>query len=118
MSPFLVFLGLFAGSQDFPPGGTLTLEDALTYADRNAFAILIQQTRVEKQRQEAAAKEGQMGPTAKVAGNYTRFDQATTANFGAQSVTIVPIQSLYGTASIGLPIDISGNMRRDRKSTR
>ena len=112
MIPFLVFGGLLMGAQDLPPGGTLTLDQALAYADKNAFAILLQQTRVEKQRQETAASQGQLGPKLGVAGNYTRYDQATSASFGSQTFTILPIQQLSGTATAGLPIDLSGNMRR------
>ncbi|HLK14233.1 MAG TPA: TolC family protein [Fimbriimonadaceae bacterium] len=112
MSPFLALCGLFAPSQDLAPGATITLDQALAYADRNAFAILIQQTRVEKQRQDVLAKTGQLGPTLYLNGNYTRFDRPTTATFSGNTVTIVPIQQSYGEASATMPIDISGNMHR------
>src|ERR1035438_1276169 len=98
MTPFLAFAGLFAGAQSLPSGGRLTLDQALAYADRNAFAILIQQTRVEKQRQDVLAKTGQLGPTVFLNGNYTRYDQATTATFSGNTVTILPIQQLSGGA--------------------
>ncbi|MHB8635209.1 MAG: TolC family protein [Fimbriimonadaceae bacterium] len=112
MTSFLALASLFAGAQRFPAGGTLTLDQALAYADRNAFAILIQQTRVEKQRQQTEAARRQLGPTVYLNANYARFDQATTASFSGNSVTIVPVQQQSGAVSATMPIDISGNMHR------
>jgi outer membrane protein TolC len=110
MTPFLALAGMFAGAQGAPT--TLTLDEALRYADQNAFSILIQQTRVEKQRQEANAAAGRLGPKVDVTGNYTHYDQPTTATFGTQTFTIQPIVVANGGASVSLPIDISGNMHR------
>ena len=118
MSLFFVFASLFVGPQDLPAGSTLTLSQALDYADRNAFAILIQQTRVEKLHQQTLAAIGQLGPTVYLNGTYTRFDQATSATFGGNTITILPIQTLSGEASATMPIDISGNMHRLIRASR
>ena len=118
MSLFFAFASLFAGPQDVPLGRTITLDQAVAYADRNAFAILIQQTRVEKQRQQTLAATGQLGPTLYLNGNYTRFDQATSATFNGNTLTILPIQTLSGGASATMPIDISGNMHRLIRASR
>jgi outer membrane protein TolC len=118
MTLFLAFVSLFAGAQDLPPGSTLTLDQALAYADRNAFAILIQKTRVEKGRQETLAQIGKLGPTAYLSGNFTRFDAPTTASFNGNTLTIVPIETLSLGPSVTMPIDISGNMHRLIRASR
>lgn len=118
MSPFFAFAGLFVATQDFQPGATITLDQAIEYAERNAFAIQIQKTRVEKEHQEALSKEAQMGPALNLGATYTRFDQPTTAAFGGSTFTIVPLQQPIATAGISLPIDITGNMHRIVRATK
>lgn len=118
MSPFFALLGMFGAHQEIPEGATISLDEALTYADKNAFAIQIQQTRVEKQRQDALAKAGQLGPKLELGGTYTRFDQPTNASFGGNSFTIVPIQQITGSAAASMPIDINGNMHRLVRASR
>ncbi|HLK15060.1 MAG TPA: TolC family protein [Fimbriimonadaceae bacterium] len=91
---------------------TLTLEDALNLADRNAFAILIQQAAVEKQRQAVNQTNGTLGPTFSVGSVYTRNDSQATVNFNGNTVIVSPLQTATATATVTLPIDISGNMHR------
>ena len=110
MSPFLAFASALAVHQG---AATLSLDDAIRLADQNAFAIRIQQATVEKQRQALVQARGALGPTFSVGGVYTRFDSATTVNFGPPtgSVVVSPLQTGVATATMALPIDISGTTR-------
>ena len=109
MSPLLAFASLFAVHAG---ADTLTLDGALQLADQNAFAILIQQAAVEKQRQAVAQVSGQLGPTVSVGGVYTRNDSQATAKFNNQSIVVSPLQTAVANASLQLPIDISGTTHR------
>jgi outer membrane protein TolC len=111
MNSFLALAGLFSTQ---PAPTLLTLDDALRYADRNAFAIRLQQAAVEKQRQAVKQALGTIGPTLGLNGTYTRFDQETTASFGPgqPSFVISPIETRTATATASLPIDITGNLQR------
>jgi outer membrane protein len=115
MNPVLVLAGLFPATQSGPK---LTLDDALTLGDRNAFAILLSQSALEKQRQLSSKSASALGPTAAISGNYTRFDRATSASFGNQSFTTVPIDEKSVSGSLTWLLDISGNSRRLLKASK
>ncbi|MHB8636026.1 MAG: TolC family protein [Fimbriimonadaceae bacterium] len=95
-----------------PAPVTLTLDDALRLADQNAFAIRIQEAAVEKQRQVVNQTQGSLGPIVSAGGVFTRNATASTVNFNGQSVTVSPLETGTATASVSLPIDISGNTHR------
>ena len=110
MIPLLALAGLFASPQ--AATSTLSLDEALRYADMNAFAIQMQHILVEKQRQNVKENEGELGPKVNLGGTYTHFDQPTTAQFGQQPVVLTPIFQSQGVASVSLPIDISGALHQ------
>jgi outer membrane protein len=97
-----------------PQDGLLTLEQAIAIAEQNAFAVRVQQTAVERSRQQVAEARAQLGPRVQVGGTYTRFTEATTTQFDPNQPPIVvqPIDTRQVTASLSLPIDISGNLSR------
>ncbi len=92
--------------------GPLTLEESLQIAEQNAFAIKIQQSIIEQNRQRIAEARANMGPKVTISGSYTRFDKAGTSNFGGQSIVTQPIDSRQVTAVASVPIDIAGNLGR------
>lgn len=94
--------------------GPLTIDQAAALAERNAFAVRLQASTVEKNRQRVAEARGNMGPKVGLTGVYTRYDEATTASFGAGTppVVISPIDSKIATLSLTLPLDITGNLGR------
>jgi len=47
-----------------------------------------------------------------LSGTYTRFDKEGTASFGGNTIVTSPIDTKQATASLQLPIDISGNVGR------
>lgn len=97
---------------------TLTLDDALQLADQSAFAILIQQAAVEKQRQVVKQTSGTLGPVVTAGGVYTRNGTQVEVNFNGQNVIISPLQTLVTTANVTLPIDITGNTHRLIKASK
>ncbi len=101
--------------------GPLTLEEAIGIAQRNAFAVRIQQSVIEKDRQKLNESRSNLGPQISLGANYTRYGQETTANFGGANVVLQPIDTKTANATLTLPIDISGNRSRlvsAAKSTR
>src|SRR5580700_6680647 len=109
MSPFFALASIFAAHAG---AETLTLDDALSFADQNAFAILLQRVAVERQRQVVNQTAGTLGPILSAGGVYTRNGNPSSVNFNGQNVTITPLQTGVATATVSLPIDISGNTHR------
>lgn len=110
---FAAVAAFFAGSAPLlPSGAILSVDDAVRIATQNAFLVRIQSTVVEKNRQKIKEAQSNLGPKLNVNGSYTRFDQATTQQFGPATVTTSPVESTTSGLSLSLPIDIAGNQRR------
>lgn len=94
--------------------GPLTIDDAVALAQRQAFAVRLQQSTIERSRQAAIQSIGSLGPSVNTTVAYTRFGKESTASFGASSppVVISPISSQSISLGLSLPIDIAGNMHR------
>jgi len=65
-----------------PPSGPLTLDQAVSIAQTQAFAIRLQETAIEKQRQRVNEARGNLGPQIALGANYTRYDQEITSSLG------------------------------------
>jgi outer membrane protein TolC len=100
--------------------GPLTMDQAIAIAERNAFAIAIQQTQVERNRQQVAQAQANLGPRVAGTATYSRNDRAVTQSFGPGTppVVVQPIDSKSLGASVSLPIDISGNLQRLVRASR
>lgn len=110
MTLFINFAAIFAAAQG---GQTLTLDEAIDIATKNAFSIRLQQSAVEKNRQRVKENEGNLGPRVVLSGTYTRFEEAQTTEIApGQSIVTQGIDAKQATASLQLPIDISGNIGR------
>lgn len=110
-------VALLLGIQTPASGSTLTMEQAADLAVRNAFAVRIAESNVEKSRQQVAASRGNLGPRVNVGANYVRFDREISSTFsipGGPTISNVvqPLDSKTASANVTLPIDISGNIRR------
>lgn len=108
MNPFVAIAFLASGVQNTPT--TLTLDQAIAIADRNAFANLIAQSNVALARQKINEAAGEMRPTLNVGGTYTRFDQPSTANFNGNRFTVQPVDEKSLTAKLGFVVDLSGSL--------
>lgn len=91
-------------------GPTLTLDQAIQIAEQNAFSVKTAQSAYEKVHQEVLQAKGMLGPDVKLGATYTRFDKETKVQFGNanQPIIVSPIQTKVATASVSMPIDISG----------
>ncbi len=94
------------------PSGPLTLDQVAELAERNAFAVRIQMTAVEKSRLSVKQSQAALGPQVSGSLAYTRLNEAVSTQFGNTSFVTQPIDSKTGGLSLQLPIDISGNQRR------
>src|ERR1043165_5897173 len=90
--------------------GPMTVDDAVKAALQNGYSVLISQTRVTRQQGAVAEQRGLLGPKAQLGAVYTRFDREGKATFGDQTVVTSPLDTKSGSASISLPIDISGSL--------
>ncbi|MBC8063258.1 MAG: TolC family protein [Chlorobia bacterium] len=110
----MTFLINFAAIIAVTQGGeTLTIEQAVDIATKNAFAVRQQASAVEKNRQRVKESEGGLGPRVTISGTYTRFEEAQTAEIApGQSIITQPIDTKQAVASLNFPIDISGNIGR------
>jgi outer membrane protein TolC len=108
-----VLAAIFAGTAQ---AGPMTLDDAVAIAARNAFSIQIQSSNVEKLRQREAQARAQLGPKVTIDGTYTRNDKAVSTNFGGTTFVQQPIDSKSVSATLTMPIDISGNLNRNVKA--
>jgi len=113
---FAVGAALMAAQTPAPiTQGPLTVEEAIAIAERNAFAVRLQQSNIERNRQRVAEARAGLGPTVGAGVNYTRFPEAITANIGGPGtppVVVQPIDNTTGTVTLNLPIDIAGNRGR------
>lgn len=93
--------------------GPLTLDQAVAIAENNAFAVQLQKSVIEKNRQKVNEARGNLGPQISLGANYTRFDQEISASFGAgQSIILQPVDSKTVSGTLTVPIDIAGNRVR------
>lgn len=103
---------IYAVQTPAPTSGPITLDDAVAIAQRNAFSVRLQQSRVEQSRQAVIGSEAALGPKVNAAVAYTRYGKETTAKFGATPIVISPLESKTITTSLSLPLDIAGNSHR------
>jgi len=92
----------------------LTMDEAVSIAERNTFAVRLQQTTVEKDRQAMLLALAGLGATGGFSILFTQNGQETSVSFGSGSppVVISPFNTTTGSVSINLPLDISGNLNR------
>ena len=95
--------------------GPITLEQAAAIAERNAFAIRTQASRVEQSRQRVEEARSNLLPRANGQFVYTQLPQAQTAQIGGPGTPSVIVQP-QATRTIGgaltFPIDVFGNVQR------
>jgi outer membrane protein len=98
--------------------GPLTLDQAVQVALQNGYAVLISQTRVNRQAAVVSELSGQLGPKINLGATYTRFDKEGTSNFGGETVVTSPIDTKSFSANLSLPIDINGSLHRQVSAAR
>lgn len=97
-------------------GSSLTIDDAIKIASENAFSVRSAETTMEKTRNQVSVAKGGLGPKLTVDSTYTRFDKASTANFGGQTVVVSPIDSKQARLSATWQFDLAGNVGRAIKA--
>lgn len=104
-------LMLYAAQTPSIPIGPMSLDAIALLAEHNAFAVRIQKTTVEKNRQLVKEAQAQLGPTVSGQLQYTRYNSALTEQFGNVTFVEQSIDVKTGGISLTLPIDISGIQR-------
>ena len=93
--------------------GPLTLEQAAAIAERNAFAVRLQQSRIEQNRQRVEEAKAGLLPRATGTFTYNRLPQAQTADLGGGgSIVVSKADQRTITGGVSFPIDIFGNAHR------
>lgn len=95
---------------------TLSLSEAIDLGIHNAFSVRLAETAAEKTRNQLSAAKGALGPSVTLGGTYTRFDKATTAQFGSQSVVVSPIDQKQANVTLNWRVDLAGNTGRAIKA--
>lgn len=98
-----VALGLGQGAQQ-----TLSMDDAIQIAERNAFSIQTSNANLEKLRLVVEQGRSGLGPSLTFNGTYQRFDRVFAGELGQSSVNLQLSQA----------IDIMGNVRRGVRAAR
>lgn len=88
--------------------GSLTLNEAVSIALQTSRALASAQAAFEAARARTAETRSQLFPSVGAGAKYQYFDEQTSANFGGGAVTLNPQFNPVYTASVGLPIDITG----------
>ncbi|MFQ3678056.1 MAG: TolC family protein, partial [Fimbriimonadaceae bacterium] len=96
----------------------MTIDEAVSIAESNAFSILIAQSNVERSRQVLRQAQALLGPQMTATTTYTRFDKELRVDFGPQSIVTRPIDSTTSQVQVGLPIDISRTIRQGIEAAR
>lgn len=95
------------------PGPLLTLEEALTISDQNAFDVRTAESQLRRTRARLNEARGQLGPRVVVNGTYTRFDREIRASTsGGGSTVVQPIDQKQVGTQLTMPVDITGNIGR------
>lgn len=105
----------FAVAQGTAPvqTGPLTLDEAAAIAERNAFAVRLQQSRIEQNRQRVEEARAGLLPQANGSFSVNRLPQAQTANLGGgQTIVTQGAEQRTISGGITFPIDIFGNIQR------
>lgn len=93
--------------------GPLTLDQAAAIAERNAFAVRLQQSRIEQNRQRVEEAQAGLLPSASGSFSVNRLPQDQTANLGGgQSIVTSKAEQRTLSGGITFPIDIFGNVQR------
>src|SRR5579862_5700484 len=114
--PIWFGLAIFGAAQN--PTGPMTIDQAVQIALQNGYAVLIAQTRVDRQQGVVAENQAHLGPQGNVTGTYTRFDRQGTASFGGQTFVTSPIDTKSFSVAGSIPIDINGNLRHQVNAAR
>lgn len=110
---FFASIGALAVISQANGDGRLTLDQALAIAEHNAFAVRLAQSNLEKQHQLVDQNFASLFPKLSAGGVYTRFDKATSANFGGgQSIIVSPIDTKTANITLSYAVDLFGNTRR------
>jgi outer membrane protein TolC len=118
MSLFIKALGAALTAAQGPAPvqtGPLTLDQAAAIAERNAFAVRLQQSRVEQSRQRVEEARAGLLPRVNGTFSYNRLPQAQTAQLGGAGTPPVVLQQADQrtvSGSVQFPIDIFGNLQR------
>lgn len=94
--------------------GPMTLDQALDFAETNAFAVQLQQSAAEKSRQQQNQARSNLGPQISLGANYTRFDQQIEASLGPGTPPLIlqPISEQSAQGTLTWQLDIAGNGTR------
>ena len=86
----------------------MTMDEAVQISERNAFAVRLQQTSVEKDRQAIVVALSALGPTVGISPVFTQYGTTveTTLAPDTPPVILSPFSGTTATGTIGLPIDI------------
>lgn len=94
--------------------GPLSVDEAIRLAEEKAFSVRLSKTEVEKSRQRIFQARSLLLPRLDLSANYTRFDEASVAQFGpdAEPITVQPIDTSTAALTLSWPIDIFGQVGR------
>lgn len=113
-----ISLGAAVWAAMTPAQGKLTLDEAIRIAESNSFALKIAQSNVTKTRERINEVRAGAGPKLNAGATYVRFDRASTANFGGDTVTVSPIDQKQATLTFNMPLDLFGIIARGIKAAR
>ena len=94
----------------------MSLDEAIRIATEGAFAVRQAEVGMEKTRNQISAAKAGLGPKVTLDATYTRFDSATTAQFGGTPVIVSPIDQKQARLSLNWQMDLSGNLGRAIKA--
>ena len=116
-----------------PPAPALSLDDAISIAEHNAFALKTAASEVEQTHQGVNAAKAQLGPQFSASASYTHIlDHTNFGNFtgsntgstaGSSTGSLISaasslVDTQTATVSVSLPVDISGNIYRGVRAAR
>ncbi|MBX3117703.1 MAG: TolC family protein [Fimbriimonadaceae bacterium] len=116
----LLPLGIAAWASLVPmtQDNSLTLDQALMIAEKNAFSVRIAASNVDKTKYQVDQAKALAGPKLTLDSTYTRFDKELTSSFGSSTIVTRPIDSKESKLSLSMPLDIAGNISRGIKASR
>jgi outer membrane protein len=86
----------------------LTLDEALAIAERNAFAVGIARSEVERTRQRIAEARGRLGPQVRVDTTYTRNEREVRQG----GFLVQHLDSAQSQLILSMPLDVTGVLKK------
>ncbi len=101
-----------------PGSDVLTMDEAVTLALQNSFAVKNAQETIYSNEQKVREAAGSFGPKVTTNYQYLRYGHASTGTIGTQVITFTPLDTNTWSTQLTMPLDIVGVWKSNLKAAK